>query len=83
MKIKHFTAPTMTEVMGKIRAELGDEAIIISTETVDDGIQVTAAIENIENINFDEQENLEISPSLQVYDDTKIRESLEDRKSVV
>lgn len=77
MKIKHFTAPTMTEVMAQIRAELGDDAIIISTETVDEGIQVTAAIENIENINFDEQENLEISPSIQVYDDTKIRESLE------
>lgn len=77
MKIKHFTAPTTTEAMSLIRAELGDEAIIISTETVADGIRVTAAVEHEENINFDNKDQLEVSPSLQVYDDIKIRESLE------
>lgn len=77
MKIKHFTAPTTTEAMSRIRAELGDEAIIISTETMAEGVQVTAAIENEENINFDNNNQLEVSPSLLVYDDVKIRESLE------
>ena len=77
MKIKHFTAPTMTEAMSKIRAELGDEAIIVSSETKDGSVQVTAAIESTQEIDFNSEEQLEISPSLQVYDDIKIRESLE------
>lgn len=77
MKIKHFTAPTMTEAMSLIRKELGNEAIIVSSETKDEGVLVTAAIESRQEIDFNSDEQLEISPSLQVYDDIKIRESLE------
>ena len=77
MKIKHFTAPTATQAMSDIRTELGNDAVIISTETTSDGVVVTAALEAEQNINFDANDNLELAPSLQVYDDTLIRESLE------
>lgn len=77
MKIKHFTAPNTTQAMAMIRAELGDDAVIISTETVADGVQVTAAIEAPQNIDFDANDNLEVAPGLQIYDDVQIRESLE------
>ena len=77
MKIKHFIAPNTSQAMSQIRAELGDDAIIISTETISDGVRVTAAVEDSNNIDFDSKDNLEITPSLQVYDDVLIRESLE------
>lgn len=77
MKIKHFTAPTTTQAMSEIRAELGNDAVIISTESTADGVIVTAAVEAEQNIDFDINDKLEIAPSLQVYDDTLIRESLE------
>lgn len=77
MKIKHFIAPNTTQAMSQIRQELGDEAVIISTETTKEGIKVTAAVEAEQNIDFDINDNLELAPSLQVYDDILIRESLE------
>ena len=77
MKIKQFTAPNITQAMDQIRAELGDEAIIVSTSNSEQGVTVVAAIENKENIDFNQNEQLEISPARQVYDDIKIRESLE------
>ena len=77
MKVKQFTAPDMTQAMARIREELGEEAIILSTDNVNEGVRVTVAIENVQEVNFDKNEKLEVSPSLQVYDDVKIRESLE------
>ena len=77
MKIKQFTAPQITQAMEQIRAELGEEAIIVSTEEFAGGVRITAAIENKENIDFTAGEQLSISPARQVYDDVKIRESLE------
>ena len=67
MKIKHFTAPNTTQAMAMIRAELGDDAVIISTETVADGVQVTAAIEAPQNIDFDANDNLEVAPGFSRY----------------
>ena len=77
MKLKHFTAPSSTLALSQIHEELGEDAIIISTETLPDGVRVTAAVEEAQNINFDSHEQLEVSPSLQVYDDVVLRESLE------
>ena len=77
MKVKQFTAPNITQAMEQIRTELGNDAIIVSTTDSEEGVTITAAIENKENIDFDQNEQLEISPARQVYDDTKIRESLE------
>ena len=77
MKIKQFTAPNMSQAITQIRSELGADAIIVATDENETEGTVTAAIESSQELDFDKNDQLEISPSLQVYDDTKIRESLE------
>ena len=49
MRLSTFTAPTMTEAMSLVRARLGEDAIIVSTEEDEDGnARVTAAVERPE-----------------------------------
>lgn len=50
MRLKTFTAPNMADAMNLVRADLGADAIIVSTGKADDGAsyRVTAAIEEIE-----------------------------------
>lgn len=43
MRIRHFTAPTMAEALAEVRAELGDEAVILSSEPTRGGTMVRAA----------------------------------------
>ncbi len=47
MRLKTYTAPTMPEAMALVREEMGDDAIIVSTQPGNDGLacRVTAAIE--------------------------------------
>ncbi|CAA7611740.1 GTP-binding protein [Magnetospirillum sp. UT-4] len=47
MRLKSFTAPTMAEAMEMVRLELGDEAIIVSTQRAagSKGVRITAALE--------------------------------------
>jgi flagellar biosynthesis protein FlhF len=47
MRLKSFTAPTMAEAMEMVRTELGDEAIIVSTQRAAGakGVRITAALE--------------------------------------
>jgi flagellar biosynthesis protein FlhF len=46
MRLKTFTAKTMSEAMALVRGELGDDAIIVSAEEADGGTRVLAAIES-------------------------------------
>jgi flagellar biosynthesis protein FlhF len=49
MRLRTFTAGTMSEAMALVRARLGDDAIIVSTEEGDDGnTRVTAAVDRPE-----------------------------------
>jgi flagellar biosynthesis protein FlhF len=49
MRLRTFTAATMSEAMALVRARLGADAIIVSTEEGDDGAtRVTAAVEHAE-----------------------------------
>ena len=49
MRLRTFTAASMSEAMALVRAGLGGEAIIVSTEEGDDGLmRVTAAVEPTE-----------------------------------
>lgn len=78
MKIKTFTASGSLEAMSLAREALGDEAVIISTETLEDGqIRVTAAIEETQEISFNEQQELEVRDNPSRYTDRLLRESLE------
>ncbi|MBC7951689.1 MAG: GTP-binding protein [Rhodospirillaceae bacterium] len=47
MRLKSFTAPTMAEAMEMVRLELGDDAIIVSTQRAagQKGVRITAALE--------------------------------------
>ncbi|MQX37899.1 GTP-binding protein [Roseospira navarrensis] len=47
MRLKCYSAPSMAEAMALIRQELGDDAVIVSTQRAagDGGIRITAAVE--------------------------------------
>ena len=45
MKIKRYIAPTMRQAMLKVREEQGEEAVILSTRTLTEGVEVVAAID--------------------------------------
>ncbi|MEQ8813726.1 MAG: hypothetical protein RLO51_05370 [Thalassobaculum sp.] len=51
MRLKTFTAPSMAEAMQLVKAHLGADAIIVSTQKGDGGlgIRITAAIEAVED----------------------------------
>ncbi len=51
MRVKSYKAQNMAEAMNQVRAELGEDAIILSTQNEDDGTAtVTAAIEQAEPV---------------------------------
>jgi flagellar biosynthesis protein FlhF len=45
MRLKLFRAPAMAQAMARVRAELGEDAMILATRRVGDGVEVTAALE--------------------------------------
>jgi len=48
MRLKLYRAPSMTEAMRRVRAELGPDALILSTRRVAEGVEVTAGLEGNE-----------------------------------
>ncbi|HVJ51123.1 MAG TPA: hypothetical protein VM689_01585 [Aliidongia sp.] len=48
MRLKTLIAPTMGQAMDLLRRELGEDAIIVSTETGENGTKIVAAIEEDE-----------------------------------
>ena len=45
MRLKIYRAPRMAEAMARVRTELGEDALILASRQVDDGVEVTAALE--------------------------------------
>ncbi len=45
MRLKLYRAATATEAIGRVRAELGADALILNTRRVADGVEITAALE--------------------------------------
>lgn len=45
MRLKLYRAPGMAEAMSRIRADLGEDALILATRCVADGVEITAALE--------------------------------------
>lgn len=78
MKIKNITAPNMMAALAEVKAQLGDEAIIISSENTADGqVLVTAALEEDFEINFDDRDEVEVIETKGVFDGKYLRECLE------
>lgn len=48
MRLRTVTAPDARQAMAKLRAALGDDAIIVATQQVEGGVRVTGAIEHDE-----------------------------------
>lgn len=78
MKIKKIIAANMPEAFAKVRDELGEDAVIISSENADDGqIIVTAALESDFDISFDDDETPEVFDDRYVFDETQLRSCLD------
>ena len=45
MRLKLYRAPAMAQAMARVRAELGEDALILATRRVGGGVEVTAALE--------------------------------------
>jgi len=45
MRLKLYRAAAMAQAMAKVRAELGEDALILATRRVGDGVEITAALE--------------------------------------
>jgi flagellar biosynthesis protein FlhF len=45
MRLKLYRARGMADAMAQVRAELGEDALILATRRVGDGVEVTAALE--------------------------------------
>ena len=50
MKIKRFVGPDMRTVIAKVRETLGPDAVILTNQAMDDGIEVVAALEYDESL---------------------------------
>src|SRR5215472_2789880 len=46
MRLKLYRAASVAEAMERVRCELGEDALIIGTRRVGEGMEVTAALEN-------------------------------------
>jgi flagellar biosynthesis protein FlhF len=46
MRLKAFTAPTAEEALRRIQTELGDDALVVATETDGAGVRILVAIES-------------------------------------
>ena len=50
MKIKRYTASSMRLALAQVRAEQGEEAVILSSRRIDDGVEVVAAVDYDESL---------------------------------
>lgn len=76
MKVKNFTAGSINEALLQVKETLGVEAVILSTQNIGGQVQVTAAIDEVEEFNFDADEKVEVINTRRYFDDTALRESL-------
>ena len=78
MRIKQIIAANMTEALAQIKSELGDDAIIISSDKTQDGkISVSVAIDEKEEFFFDEEEKIETVSSADIFEEQHLRDCLE------
>ena len=78
MRLKNFTAPDMPTALAQVREVLGADAVIVSQEKNAAGqIELTAAVEDADEISFNRDERVEVKPARWKYDDGRLRESLD------
>jgi flagellar biosynthesis protein FlhF len=79
MKLKTFMAATTEQAMRDVRESLGRDAIILSSEALEDGVRVMAAIEDAEDVSAAEENGvpLESLIALQAARSSLLRHGLE------
>ncbi|MBQ8661331.1 MAG: hypothetical protein IJ482_03295 [Alphaproteobacteria bacterium] len=77
MKIKNVIAASMPEALARIKAELGDDAVILSNETVDGRLHLTVAVDETTDFDFAEDESVKEIDTRAFFDETSLREALE------
>ena len=61
MRLKQFTAPTMSEALEKVRAALGSEAVILTRRKVKGQVQITAAVEEESDVSLQPSQKKRVS----------------------
>jgi flagellar biosynthesis protein FlhF len=56
MKIKRFVAQDMRQALRMVREALGEEAVILSNKSVDGGVELTAAVDLVEDVDAGTQD---------------------------
>lgn len=77
MKIKKFIAATMPAALAQIKNELGDEAVILSSENIDGRLHLTVAVDETEDFDFAEDETVKEIDTKAFFDETSLREALD------
>ena len=77
MKIKNITASTMPEALSRIKSELGDDAVILSSETIAGQLHLTVALDETTDFDFAEDESIKEIDTKAYFDETSLREALE------
>lgn len=77
MKIKNFIASTMTEALVQIKAELGPDAIILSSEDRNGQMCLTVAIDETVDFDFADDETIKEIDTKAFFDESTLREALE------
>ncbi len=58
MRLKSFQAPSMNQAMKLAVAELGEDAVIVSSRTLDNGdVRVTAALDDMTETDWEQEQN--------------------------
>ncbi len=50
MKIKRFVAPDMRQALRMVRETLGEDAVILSNKSIDEGVELTAAVDLVSEV---------------------------------
>ena len=77
MRVKNFIAANMNEAMAQVRMTLGSEAVILSNQTLDGQIHLTAAVDERDDFDFNPDERLRAIDTKICFDERHLRESLE------
>ncbi len=77
MKIKNVVARTMPEALAQIKAELGEDAVILANEARDGCLYLTVAVDEKEDFDFAEDETIREIDTKAFFDETSLREALE------
>jgi len=71
MKIRRFVAPNMRSAIAAVRKEIGEDAVILSNKTIDEGVELVAAIDFEEQQFSDMQDDPAVAESMMTQPDNQ------------